>query len=304
MIKGKMRDWKSELQSIVPRARFNEPLAPYTTFKIGGPADAFVEAQTAEEVLAILRAARSADQKIFLLGWGSNLLVLDHGFRGIVLRLGGDFQKIDFLEGDLVRCGAAVRAPQLVVACAQRGLTGLEPIVGVPGTIGGALAMNAGTRDGEIGPFVEGIEIADPRTAAVTNLSADAMEFSYRHGPLDGRIALSCVLRLKQGSKGDIMAAVAKYQQKRLQTQPIHTFNVGSTFKNPPGRFAAQMIEQLGLKGHAIGGARVSPMHANFIENFAGASARDVLALIDLVQERARATYGVGLELEMKVVGE
>ncbi len=299
-----MRDWKTELHSMVPRARFNEPLAPYTTFKIGGPADAFVEAGTTDELLEVLRAALAVRQTIFVLGWGSNLLVSDRGFRGIVLHLNGDFQKIVFLGDDLVRCGAAARAPQLVVMCAERGLSGIEPIVGVPGTIGGALAMNAGTREGEIGPFVVEIEAADPATTSVRRLSGGELAFSYRHGPLRNLIALSCVLRLKPGDKGDIMAAVARYQQKRLKTQPIHTYNVGSTFKNPPGRFAAQMIEELGLKGHAVGGARVSPKHANFIENFAGAKASDVLALVDLIQERARATFGVGLELEMKVVGE
>jgi UDP-N-acetylmuramate dehydrogenase len=130
------------------------------------------------------------------------------------------------------------------------------------------------------------------------------LRFAYREGPLKDMIALSGLLQLKPGVKGDIMAVVVRYQQKRQQTQPIHTFNVGSTFKNPPGRFAAQMIEQLGLMGYAIGGARISPMHANFIENFAGAKASDVLALVDLIRERARAIFGVGLELEMKVVGE
>jgi UDP-N-acetylmuramate dehydrogenase len=230
--------------------------------------------------------------------------VRDRGVRGIVLRLAGEFSSVDFLAGGLVRSGAAVRVPQLVVACAERGLAGLEPIVGVPGTVGGALAMNAGTRDGEIGPFVLEVEAVDPEALVVRKLSGSQLEFSYREGPLKNLVALSCVLQLKPGVKGDIMTVVGRYQQKRQQTQPIHTFNVGSTFKNPPGRFAAQMIEQLGLKGHAIGGARVSPLHANFIENFAGAKASDVLALVDLIRERARANFGVGLELEMRVVGE
>ena len=164
--------------------------------------------------------------------------------------------------------------------------------------------MNAGTRDGEIGPLVLEIEAADPESLAIRKFTKPELTFSYREGPLKKLVALSCLLQLKPGVKADIMAVVARYQQKRQQTQPIHTFNVGSTFKNPPGRFAAQMIEQLGLKGHAIGGARVSPLHGNFIENFAGAKASDVLALVDLIRERARANFGVGLELEMRVVGE
>ena len=299
-----MRDWREELRTAVPRARLDEPLARHTTFKIGGPADAFVDAEGAEEVLAVLRVARAAGVPLFVLGWGSNLLVRDRGVRGIVLRLGGAFAGAEFLDGGRVRAGAAMRVPQLVVACAERGLSGLEPVVGVPGTVGGALAMNAGTRDGEIGPLVAEAEAADPATLAIRTLGKAELAFSYREGPLKDLVALSVVLQLKPGVKGDIMAVVARYQQKRQQTQPIHTFNVGSTFKNPPGRFAAQMIEQLGLKGRAIGGARVSPLHANFIENFAGAKASDVLALVDLIRERARAIFGVGLELEMRVVGE
>jgi len=299
-----MSDWRDQLKALVPDARFDEPLARHTTFKIGGPADSFVDAKNRDEVLSVLRVAAGAGVPLFVLGWGSNLLIRDRGVRGIVLRLTGDFDRIDFLEDRIVRCGASVRVPQLVVACAERGLAGLEPIVGVPGTVGGALAMNAGTRDGEIGPFVLEIEAADPRALAIRKIPESDLRFAYREGPLKNLIALSGLLRLKPGVKGDIMASVVRYQQKRQQTQPIHTYNVGSTFKNPPGRFAAQMIEQMGLKGHAIGGARVSPLHANFIENFAGAKASDVLALVDLISERARAIFGVGLELEMKVVGE
>ncbi|MFI5349634.1 MAG: UDP-N-acetylmuramate dehydrogenase [Elusimicrobiota bacterium] len=299
-----MRHWREELRTAVPQARFDEPLSRYTTFKIGGPADAFVDAINTGEVLAVLRIARDFGVPFFTLGWGSNLLVRDRGVRGIVLRLNGEFSSVEFSSGARVRAGAAVRVPQLVVACAEKGLSGLEPIVGVPGTVGGALAMNAGTRDGEIGPRVLEVEAADPTALAVRKLSGSELAFSYREGPLKNLVALSCLLQLKPGVKADIMTVVARYQQKRQQTQPIHTFNVGSTFKNPPGRFAAQMIEQLGLKGHAIGGARVSPLHANFIENFAGAKASDVLALVDLIRERAREIFGVGLELEMKVVGE
>lgn len=299
-----MRDWREKLREVVPHARLDEPLARYTTFKIGGPADAFVDAADADQVLKTLRVAREAGVPVLTLGWGSNLLIRDRGVRGIVLRLTGEFDRVEFLGEGRVRSGASVRVPQLVVACAEKGLSGLEPIVGVPGTVGGALAMNAGTRDGEIGPLVVEVEAADPGGPGLRTLSGADLSFAYREGPLKGLIALSGVLQLKPGNKGDIMAVVVRYQQKRQQTQPIHTYNVGSTFKNPPGRFAAQMIEELGLKGHAVGGARVSPMHANFIENFAGAKASDVLALVDLIRERARATFGVGLELEMRVVGE
>ena len=281
----------------------SEPLSKHTSFRIGGPADAFVTAKTRAEAAAAVAAARAAKAPVFFLGWGSNLLVRDGGIRGLTLALAGDFEKVDFPGEALVRAGAAVRVPQLVVACAERGLAGLEPIVGVPGAVGGALVMNAGTRDGEIGPFVEEVETlgqdGSPRV-----LKKDALRFFYRSSNLGDSLIFSTLLRLKHGVKADIMAVVARYQSTRKKTQPIHTYNVGSTFKNPAGAFAAQLIEQCGLKGHAVGGARVSPMHANFIENFAGAKASDVLALVDLISERVRAERGVKLELEMRIVGE
>ncbi|MDP3541511.1 MAG: UDP-N-acetylmuramate dehydrogenase [Elusimicrobiota bacterium] len=296
-------DWIAELERAGLSPLRDEPLARHTSFKIGGPADAFVTARSREQAGASLRIARAADVPVFFLGWGSNLLVRDGGIRGLVLALGGDFEKIEFPGPELVRAGAAARVPQLVVSCAENGLSGLEPIVGVPGAVGGALVMNAGTREGEIGPFVEEVEALDPHGAPMT-LLREELVFEYRSSNLGKSLVLSALLRLKRGVKADIMAVVARQQQKRLQTQPIHTFNVGSTFKNPPGHFAAQMIEQSGLKGHVVGGARVSPMHANFIENFAGAKASDVLALVDLISERVRAASGVKLELEMRIVGE
>ena len=296
-------DWIGELASAGLSPLREEPLSKHTSFKIGGPAEAFVTANTRAQAAAALKTSRAAGVPVFFLGWGSNLLVRDRGVRGLTLALGGDFEKIEFPGPELVRAGAAVRVPQLVVSCAEKGLSGLEPIVGVPGAVGGALVMNAGTREGEIGPFVEEVETLDLDATAKT-LGRGDLVFNYRSSNLGKSLVLSALLRLKQGVQKDIMAVVVRQQQRRLQTQPIHTYNVGSTFKNPPGRFAAQMIEQLGLKGHAIGGARVSPMHANFIENFAGAKASDVLALVDLISERVHAASGVTLELEMRVVGE
>lgn len=296
-------DWRQDLLKAVPSARLGEPLASKTTFKIGGPADAYVLAGSREELRAALLAARAASQPVFVLGWGSNLLVRDKGVRGLVVQLAAEFERIEFLQKDHVRAGAAVRVPALVLACAERGLSGLEPIVGVPGTVGGAVAMNAGTRDGEIGARVVAVATMDLEGNERVRYPTD-LDFRYRHSALENDVALDATIALKPADKADIMAVVRRYQKKRQETQPIHTNNVGSTFKNPAGKFVAQMVEQLGLKGHAIGGARVSPLHANFIENFGGAKASDVLALVDLIRERVRAEFGVGLELEMKVVGE
>lgn len=296
-------DWIGELERAGLSPLRNEPLSRHTSFKIGGPADAFVTATTRAQASLALSTTHAAGVPVFFLGWGSNLLVRDGGIRGLTLALGGDFEKIEFPGPELVRAGSAARVPQLVVSCAEKGLAGLEPIVGVPGCVGGALVMNAGTREGEIGPFVEEVEALDLAGSPCV-IARPSLRFGYRSSNFGKSLILSALLRLKRGVKADIMALVARQQQKRIQTQPIHTFNVGSTFKNPPGLFAAQMIEQLGLKGHALGGARVSPMHANFIENFAGAKASDVLALVDLISERVLAASGVKLELEMRIVGE
>jgi len=299
-----MSDWRDELKQVLPEARLDEPLARYTTFKIGGPADAFIEIQTADELAKAARFARDRELALTTLGWGSNVLVRDGGVRGIVLKLAGDFERIEFLEGDRVRAGAAVRVPQLVSQCAERGLGGDESLVGVPGSVGGALVMNAGTREGEIGSLVESVDVADPPLFQARALPRSELRFSYRASNLQGRIVVGATLQLKPGDKRVIMTRVQQFQQKRRQTQPIHTFNVGSTFKNPPGRFAAQLIEEAGLKGLARGGARISPMHANFIENFSGAKASDVLALVEAIRDKVRESRGIELELEMKVLGE
>jgi UDP-N-acetylmuramate dehydrogenase len=299
-----MSDWRAKIVEALPAAKRDEPLAKYTTFRIGGPADLFVELKTRDELALLMRLSKEAKRPVLLVGFGSNLLVRDGGVRGVVARLRGDFEKIEFMDGERVRAGAAVRVPQLVTACAEKGLSGDEPLVGVPGTVGGALVMNAGTREGEIGPLVREVEIFDEKSGAVSNIPADALEFHYRRSNLDGRIVLGCLLQLMRGDKVVIMKRVQGYQQKRLQTQPIHTYNVGSTFKNPPGKFVAKLIEDAGLKGFAVGGARVSPMHANFIENFNAAKASDVLELVRVIQEKVQASFGLALELEMKVIGE
>ncbi len=295
--------WRARVKDAMPRARFDEPLGRYTTFRIGGPADCYVELESADELSSLMKLARAEKVPVMFLGFGSNLLVRDGGVRGIVARLRGYFERIEFGDGGLVRAGAGARVPQLVVSCAERGLEGLEPIVGVPGTVGGALVMNAGTREGEIGPLVREVYALGGSSLPVT-LRSSELHFAYRRSNLEGRVVLGCALQLRPGDKGDIMRRVQQFQQRRLQTQPIHTYNVGSTFKNPPGRFVAQLIEQAGLKGLARGGARVSPLHANFVENFNGAKASDVLALVDDIREKVRASSGVELELEMKVVGE
>ncbi|MDE2038805.1 MAG: UDP-N-acetylmuramate dehydrogenase [Elusimicrobia bacterium] len=298
------REWAVELKKKLPQARLDEPLARYTTFRIGGPADAYVELGCRAELRLLLECCRRYGAALTVLGFGSNLLVRDRGVRGVVARLRGEFESVEFLPDRRARCGAGVRMPRLVTLCAERGLGGLEPLVGVPGTLGGALVMNAGTREGEIGALVEEVEALDPARASELRLAGSELSFGYRSSNLAGLVVTAGLLRLKAAGKADIMDRVSRLQQRRSRTQPIHTFNVGSTFKNPPGQFAARLIEQAGLKGASVGGARLSPLHANFIENFGAASAKDVLALVDRVRAAVLRDSGVALELEMKVIGE
>jgi len=294
---------RRELSRLFKDARFDEPLRRYTTFRIGGTADAFVTARNDEDLVRLHRFIKKRRTPMFVIGWGSNLLIRDGGIRGIVLHLSGDFGSVRFPEPGVVEAGAAVRLPQLVLKCAKKGLAGTEPLVGVPGTVGGALVMNAGTRDGEIGDLVECVYVFDPERLERVRLTRSRIRFRYRSSSLKRRLVLGCRLSLKGADPSAIIDRVKGYQQVRLRTQPVHSFNVGSVFKNPPGHFVAKLIEEAGLKGFALGGARVSPKHANFIENSSRAKASDVLALVEKIQSTVLERTGIELELEMKVVG-
>ena len=296
--------WRGEFAALFPAALFDEPLSKHTTFHIGGPADALVTARSIADLTELFAFSKKRRLPVFPVGWGSNLLVRDGGIRGIVLKFAGDFEEVRFAADDSVWTGAAVRLPNLVMQCAEQGLTGAEPLVGVPGCVGGALVMNAGTRQGEIGDLVRSVEIFEPKTLQAVVLPKAEIRFAYRSSSLQKSVLTGAVLELRRGSKVDIIEIIKKFQQQRLKTQPVHSFNVGSVFKNPKDNFAAKLIEESGFKGRPFGGARVSPKHANFIENFAGAKASDVLALVGEIQAAVKARTGVELEPEMKVVGE
>ncbi|MBI4385914.1 MAG: UDP-N-acetylmuramate dehydrogenase [Elusimicrobia bacterium] len=295
--------WILQFHRRFPKSRLAEPMSRHTTFHIGGPADAYLEVETEAELAKVCRFARRRRLPVFFIGWGSNLLVRDGGLRGIVARLRGEFDAVRF-DGVRVFAGAGVRLPALVSACARRGLAGAEPLIGVPGTVGGALVMNAGTREGEIGDLVKSVRVLDRKSLKGALLKRRSLRFGYRSSNLDKRVILGAELELKPGSKVDILERIKNLQQRRLQTQPVHTFNVGSIFKNPSGRFVARLIEEAGLKGARCGGASISRKHANFFENHGGATARDVLDLVRLVRGRIRRRYGVELEPEMRIVGE
>jgi len=237
-----------------------------------------------------------------LLGGGSNVLIGDHGFDGVVLRLAGSFTDFRF-DGQYLCSGAGASLGLLVNRAAQEGLSGMEDFCGIPGTLGGAIRGNAGSREKWIGALVEELEIMTP-AGKKEILPRSALEFSYRRFNGENMILAGAKLLLKKGLKNDILKNIASLMSRRSDTQPAGERCAGSVFKNPPGDSAGRLIEACGLKGLTLGGAKVSRKHANFIINTGSASARDVRALIAIVHGKVKEKFGVQLELEIQLIGE
>lgn len=294
--------YTEELRFLFPALKTHEPLSRHTTWGIGGPADYYVEIRTAAEMEQIVAWTCLHRMPLMPLGQGSNLLVSDRGVRGVTVRLRGDFESFRF-EGDRVVAGAGVLLPQISRAAAERGLTGAEPFCGIPGTVGGALQTNAGTPEGDMGRLVREVDLLDAE-GKIRRVGRDEIHFAYRCSSLAGQIVLSVDLQLRAGNKNDILATMDRMLKRRAERQPLGTKNCGSVFKNPPGDHAARLIEAVGLKGLRVGGAQVSPKHANFIENIDHATAADVTAIIDALRSAVKQRFGIALELEVWTVGE
>ncbi len=289
------------------RLRTGEPLSRHTSFRIGGPADVWVEVETVEELRQLLTVARATSVPAFVLGGGTNVLVSDRGVRGLVIKLGRPFAAIEWHPngvGTRIRAGAAVPFKKLVTEAARRSLAGLEFAEGIPGSLGGGLLMNAGAFGGEIARVIEAIEGVEAE-AGRRRFARDELQFDYRHFDLPpGLVVTHLEFRLAPGDAEVIRARLAQCKQRREAHQPLGYPNAGSIFKNPPGLFAGRLIEQAGMKGRRRGGAMVSEQHANFIVNVGGATAADVWALMREVAERVWEKHAVGLQPEVKLVGE
>jgi UDP-N-acetylmuramate dehydrogenase len=285
------------------RVRFDEPLAPYTSWRVGGPADAFATAEREDEVAAVMALCFKRKLPWFVLGSGSNVLVGDGGLRGIVLRLGGAFAAVEArVEGGrvLVDAGASALMSAVTARAASLGAVGIGSLAGIPGTVGGSLRMNAGT-DREIGDFVRDIWVQSP---SKPNPHAIAVQYYYRHTTLArdaivARVTLDFACGDPRSVRGEMQARLVR----RKSTQPIAQPNAGSCFRNPPGDKAARLIEAAGAKGWRVGGAEVSTLHANFINNVGGASAKDVSTLLARVRRTVYERFGVELQLEVHLVG-
>ncbi|MFE5319866.1 UDP-N-acetylmuramate dehydrogenase [Paenibacillus sp. NPDC056579] len=284
--------------------RLNEPLAPHTTWKIGGPADVLLIPETKEQLVEAVKLLHRHQTTWTVLGRGSNMLVSDKGIRGIVIKLGPVLDTVRF-DGDVVYAGGAYSFIKLSVMAGKEGLTGLEFAGGIPGTVGGAVYMNAGAHGSDVSRILLRAEVLLPTGELVTMQQAD-FEYSYRHSLLQKQpgIVTEAVFQLKSGDRKEIAGAMAAYKDRRKRTQPLHMPCAGSVFRNPEGHFAAKLIESAGLKGYRVGGAQISPMHANFIVNTGQATAKDVLTLIEQVQRTVLEMYSVKLVPEVLVVGE
>jgi UDP-N-acetylmuramate dehydrogenase len=300
-----VRTWLQE--RFGARVRFAEPLSRHTSFRIGGPADAWVEVESGAELLGVQRTARAHAVPLAVLGIGTNVLVADRGVRGIVVKLGRALGQFDWhatADGWQVRAGAAAPFKKLVMEAAARGLSGLEFAEGIPGSIGGGLLMNAGAFGGEISHCVTGIRLVDP-VGGERDVPRDALRFGYRRFDLPPDHVVTHVdFALACGDPQHIRAVMADAKRKRDKKQPLGFPNAGSVFKNPPGAFAGRLIETCGLKGRRVGGAMISEQHANFIVNCGGATAGDVKQLMDEVADTVWRAHAVRLVPEIKLVGD
>lgn len=278
------------------------PLAPYTSFRIGGPATLVVVPADRDDLKAALAFARGNGLPVFVLGGGSNTLVRDGGFRGMAIHLGA-FQTLE-RRADCVAAGAGVRTSRLLAFCCRQGLSGLEILSGVPGTVGGAVWGNAGAWGGATGDVLASVDLVTASGEECTVARRD-IPFRYRTSGLPvGSVVVEATFALTPGVPGDIRQRISRRLVRRNMSQPVELRSAGSIFKNPPGDYAGRLVEQAGLRGTRAGNAMISAKHGNYIVNLGGARAADVLRLVALAQQRVRDAAGVDLELEIKVVGE
>jgi UDP-N-acetylmuramate dehydrogenase len=286
------------------RVRASFSLAPLTTFRIGGPASLYLEPISERDLIAASAAFRETGIPVVVLGKGSNVLIADGGIRGLVLRLGRPYRWAA-RDGDRVTGGAAMPLPSFSNVALAHDLTGLEWGVAIPGSVGGAVRMNAGAHGGEMSELVDSVDVFDLAAGAPRRLAVSDLGFSYRRSALGAEtVVIGATLRLEPASRDEIRERMDEAREWRRRTQPLAEPNCGSVFKNPPGDHAARLIEAADAKGLRVGGAAVSDKHANFIVTSSGATASDVLELIRTVQELVAARSGIRLEPEVHLVGD
>jgi UDP-N-acetylenolpyruvoylglucosamine reductase len=283
--------------------RRDEPLAKRTTLRVGGPADVFVEPASEEDLASLLKFCGEQNVKFFVLGRGSNLLVRDGGFRGVVISLAHPFFSRIEIKADQLLCGAGAKLKNVAVEAKRNGLAGLEFLEGIPGSVGGALRMNAGAMNAATFDVVESVRMMD-YSGNAREVSPSDLTVEYRScATLKTHVALGAVLKTRTDSRESIEQRMIAFSKKRWTTQPAAP-SAGCMFKNPASIPAGKLIDVLGLKGQRVGGAFVSAEHGNFIVNDGTATARDVLQLIENLKQRVKADRGIDLHTEVEIIGE
>lgn len=283
----------------------NHPLARHTWYRIGGPARYFVTPRDEHELSEVVRRANDSQIPVYFLGLGANVLISDGGVDGIVIRLSKERWMEGAVFGNRMICGAGADVQKLVLKAARAGLAGLEVMAGIPGTVGGAVRMNAGGKFGDFGGLVKSVRLMDTH-GHIADYSKDEVHFSYRHSELPAPYILGATIQLEECDPEEISKRTKDIWMYKRNSQPLNAKSAGCVFKNPPaeasgGRSAGALIDQAGLKGLRMGGAEVSAVHANFFVAAPGTKADDVLALIEMVKERVAEKFGVMLENEVRV---
>lgn len=294
------------IRTIVPEERllFHEPMNRHTTFRVGGEAECMAVVETKEELSQLISYLGRIEQEYFVLGNGSNLLVGDKGYRGIIVKLGPRLSAVG-VEKNHIAAGAGALLSKVAAAARDAGLSGLEFAAGIPGSIGGAIVMNAGAYGGEMKQVVQMVRVID-KEGEILTLDNDTMEFGYRTSIIRDRpfIVLGVVLKLTPGNKEEIGARMEELMKQRKSKQPLEYPSAGSTFKRPEGYYAGKLIMDAGLRGYRIGGAQVSEKHCGFVINRGGASAADIREVIEEVQERVKDRFHVRVEPEVIFLGD
>ena len=299
------RDFYNKLAELVSAEAIleNEAMSKHTTFRIGGNADMFVSPKVSQ-VADIMKLAKEYDVPVTIIGNGSNLLVGDKGIRGLVLSFGKDAEEIQ-VDGNCMVVSAGALLSKIAAEAAKHSLTGLEFAAGIPGTLGGAIVMNAGAYDGEIKDVLISATILTP-DGDVLELSNSELDLSYRHSciPENGYIVLGAILELMPGDEVQIREKMADFKNRRIEKQPLEYPSAGSTFKRPEGHFAGKLIQDAQLRGYTVGGAQVSEKHCGFVINKGDATAQDIVQLMDDVKRIVLDKFQVELEPEVKMIGE
>ncbi len=296
---SKLRDTFPEMEIFI-----DEPMKKHTTFRIGGPADIYVE-PSFEQMVPLLHFLKEAQAPFLIIGNGSNLLVSDDGIEGVVIALGKAMSEISIdTRNDTVYAQAGAMLSAVANKAAREGLTGLEFASGIPGSIGGAVYMNAGAYGGEMKDIITSVQMLD-ETGTIKEVPVEDLDLSYRHSALmeNGGIVIGAYLKLQKGNTDEIENTIAEIRQKRIDKQPLNFPSAGSTFKRPEGYFAGKLIDDAGLRGYTVGGAQVSEKHCGFVVNFNDATAADVLQLMADVDAKVYKKFGVHLVPEVRIIG-